>query len=68
MGTSEFIKSFKVASSFDGKMYMMYRTSGQRKDKVSSIDNALLFVFFFCGLVWYLHLSYIPAGVYWEHR
>ncbi|XP_053472858.1 milk fat globule EGF and factor V/VIII domain containing a [Ictalurus furcatus] len=41
MGTSEFIKSFKVASSFDGKMYMMYRTSGQRKDKVfiGNTDN-----------------------------
>ena len=34
MGTAEFIKSFKVASSLDGKTYTMYRPEGMRKDKV----------------------------------
>lgn len=34
MGTAEFIKAFKVASSLDGKTYTMYRTDGQRKDNV----------------------------------
>ncbi|KAK1802243.1 hypothetical protein P4O66_021907, partial [Electrophorus voltai] len=34
MGTAEFIKTFKVASSFDGKNYMMYRARGQKKDAV----------------------------------
>lgn len=34
MGTAEFIKAFKVASSLDGKTYTMYRTEGQRKDNV----------------------------------
>lgn len=42
MGTAEFIKSFKLAYSFDGKMHMMYRAAGQRKDRVSSKDNTLL--------------------------
>lgn len=46
MGTAEFIKSFKVASSFDGKMYMMYKSAGPRKDKVDSIDFAVLYLFF----------------------
>ncbi|KAG7237152.1 hypothetical protein INR49_032753, partial [Caranx melampygus] len=31
MGTAEFIKAFKVASSLDGKTYTMYRTEGQRR-------------------------------------
>ncbi len=34
MGTAEFIKAFKVASSLDGKTYTMYRTEGERKDRV----------------------------------
>lgn len=34
MGTAEFIKAFKVASSLDGKTYTMYRTEGQSKDQV----------------------------------
>lgn len=34
MGTAEFIKAFKVASSLDGKMYTMYRTEGQTSDHV----------------------------------
>lgn len=34
IGTAEFIKSFKVASSLDGKTYTLYRTDGQRKDNV----------------------------------
>ncbi|XP_062845304.1 lactadherin-like isoform X2 [Trichomycterus rosablanca] len=41
MGASEFIKSFKVASSFDGKLYSIHRAAGQRKDQVfvGNIDN-----------------------------
>ncbi|XP_026992700.1 milk fat globule EGF and factor V/VIII domain containing a [Tachysurus fulvidraco] len=41
MGTAEFIKSFKLAYSFDGKMPIMYRAAGQRKDKVfiGNTDN-----------------------------
>lgn len=34
MGTAEFIKAFKVASSLDGRTYTMYRTDGQRNDYV----------------------------------
>jgi len=34
MGTAEYIKVFKVASSFDGKTYTVYRADGQRKDRV----------------------------------
>ncbi|KAF1386499.1 hypothetical protein PFLUV_G00095480 [Perca fluviatilis] len=41
IGTAEFIKAFKVASSLDGKTYTMYRTDGQRKDNVfvGNVDN-----------------------------
>ncbi|XP_017288344.1 milk fat globule EGF and factor V/VIII domain containing b isoform X2 [Kryptolebias marmoratus] len=41
MGTAEFIKAFKVASSLDGKTYTMYRTEGQKKDQifVGNVDN-----------------------------
>ncbi|XP_036390905.1 lactadherin-like [Megalops cyprinoides] len=41
MGTAEFIKAFKVASSYDGKTYGIYRGEGQRKDKVfvGNVDN-----------------------------
>ncbi|KAG7473924.1 hypothetical protein MATL_G00100890 [Megalops atlanticus] len=41
MGTAEFIKAFKVASSYDGKTYSIYRGEGQRKDKVfvGNMDN-----------------------------
>lgn len=34
MGTAEFIKAFKVASSLDGKTYTMYRSEGDRRDYV----------------------------------
>ncbi len=34
MGTAEYIKAFKVASSFDGNAYTTYRVDGQRRDKV----------------------------------
>lgn len=34
MGTAEFIKAFKVASSLDGRTYTMYRLEGQSKDLV----------------------------------
>ncbi|XP_042172039.1 lactadherin-like isoform X1 [Oncorhynchus tshawytscha] len=41
MGIAEYIKVFKVSSSFDGKTYTPYRPAGQRKDKVfvGNIDN-----------------------------
>lgn len=41
MGTAEFIKAFKVASSLDGKTYTMYRTEGQRRDHVRRHLRAL---------------------------
>ncbi len=34
MGSSEFIKAFKVASSLDGRTFTMYRPEGQSKDVV----------------------------------
>ncbi|XP_047437308.1 lactadherin-like isoform X2 [Mugil cephalus] len=34
MGAAEYIKAFKVASSFDGNSYTTYKASGQRKDMV----------------------------------
>ncbi|XP_059207067.1 EGF-like repeat and discoidin I-like domain-containing protein 3 isoform X2 [Centropristis striata] len=41
MGASEYIKAFKVASSFDGTAYITYRVEGQRRDKVfvGNTDN-----------------------------
>ncbi|KAF7647577.1 hypothetical protein LDENG_00170370 [Lucifuga dentata] len=41
MGAAEYIKAFKVASSFNGKTYTVYRTEGQRKDQVlmGNTDN-----------------------------
>lgn len=40
MGTAEFIKAFKVASSLDGKTYTLYRTEGERKDHVRRRNSA----------------------------
>lgn len=41
MGSAEFIKAFKVASSFDGRSYTTFRREGQRKDTVfvGNVDN-----------------------------
>uniref|UniRef100_A0A3B5KSA1 Milk fat globule EGF and factor V/VIII domain containing b n=1 Tax=Xiphophorus couchianus TaxID=32473 RepID=A0A3B5KSA1_9TELE len=41
IGTAEFIKAFKVASSLDGRTYTMYRTEGQRRDQIfaGNVDN-----------------------------
>ncbi|XP_007573524.1 milk fat globule EGF and factor V/VIII domain containing b isoform X1 [Poecilia formosa] len=41
IGTQEFIKAFKVASSQDGRTFTMYRTEGQRKDQIfaGNVDN-----------------------------
>uniref|UniRef100_A0A1A8I2G2 Milk fat globule-EGF factor 8 protein n=1 Tax=Nothobranchius kuhntae TaxID=321403 RepID=A0A1A8I2G2_NOTKU len=41
IGTAEFIKVFKVASSLDGKTYTMYRKEGDRKDQIfmANVDN-----------------------------
>lgn len=44
MGTAEFIKAFKVASSLDGRTYTMYRLEGQSKDLVI-IQSFILFYF-----------------------
>lgn len=35
IGTAEFIKAFKVASSLDGRTYTMFRTEGESSDHVS---------------------------------
>ena len=37
MGSAEYIKAFKVASSLDGVSYITYKVDGQRKDKVRLI-------------------------------
>ncbi len=42
MGTAEFIKAFKVASSLDGRTYTMYRTEGERTDRVSRHNSTQL--------------------------
>uniref|UniRef100_A0A3B5AYK4 Milk fat globule-EGF factor 8 protein a n=1 Tax=Stegastes partitus TaxID=144197 RepID=A0A3B5AYK4_9TELE len=41
MGTAEYIKAFKVASSFDGNSYVSYKGDNQRRDKVfvGNTDN-----------------------------
>ncbi len=47
MGTAEFIKSFKVASSLDGRTFTMYRPEDQSKDVVTIHS-------FFSYLRWFL--------------
>ncbi|XP_037110763.1 milk fat globule EGF and factor V/VIII domain containing b isoform X3 [Syngnathus acus] len=41
VGSAEYIKTFKVASSLDGKTYTLYRTQDQTKDQIFSanVDN-----------------------------
>ncbi|XP_049577951.1 milk fat globule EGF and factor V/VIII domain containing b isoform X3 [Syngnathus scovelli] len=41
VGSAEYIKAFKVASSLDGKTYTLYRTQDQTKDQMFSanVDN-----------------------------
>ncbi|XP_077373710.1 milk fat globule EGF and factor V/VIII domain containing b isoform X3 [Festucalex cinctus] len=41
VGTAEYVKAFKVASSLDGKTFTMYRTEDQRKDQIflANVDN-----------------------------
>lgn len=41
LGTAEYVKAFKVATSFDGNAYTTYKSEGQRKDKVftGNVDN-----------------------------
>ncbi|XP_051917443.1 lactadherin-like isoform X4 [Hippocampus zosterae] len=41
VGTAEFVKAFKMASSLDGKTYTVYRTEDQSKDQIFSanLDN-----------------------------
>ena len=45
MGTAEYIKAFKVASSLDGSSYVTYRGDGQRRDKVTLHSNTLAWWF-----------------------
>lgn len=42
MGTAEYIKALKVASSFDGNAYTTYRVDGQRRDKVRGLKMFLV--------------------------
>lgn len=37
IGSAEFVKAFKVASSLDGRTYTVYRTDGERRDHVSGL-------------------------------
>ncbi|XP_076027182.1 milk fat globule EGF and factor V/VIII domain containing b isoform X3 [Genypterus blacodes] len=41
VGSAEFIKAFKVASSLDGRTYTVHRTAGEGKDQVfvGNVDN-----------------------------
>uniref|UniRef100_H3CYG4 Milk fat globule EGF and factor V/VIII domain containing b n=1 Tax=Tetraodon nigroviridis TaxID=99883 RepID=H3CYG4_TETNG len=41
IGSAEFIKAFKVASSLDGRTFTVYRTEGQSRDHVfvGNVDN-----------------------------
>ncbi|CAL8404007.1 unnamed protein product [Boreogadus saida] len=41
MGTAEYVKAFKIATSFDGSSYSVLRVEGMRHDKVfvANIDN-----------------------------
>ncbi|XP_030222385.1 lactadherin isoform X2 [Gadus morhua] len=41
MGTAEYIKAFKVASSLDGRVYTVYKQGADRKDHVfmGNVDN-----------------------------
>ncbi|KAJ3596414.1 hypothetical protein NHX12_002821 [Muraenolepis orangiensis] len=41
MGTSEYIKAFKVAYSLDGRVYTMHKSNAERKDHVfmGNVDN-----------------------------
>lgn len=41
IGSAEFIKAFKVASSLDGKTYTMYRTEEERMDHVRRFVRTL---------------------------
>lgn len=34
IGTAEYIKAFKVASSLDGRTFVVYRTEGETRDHV----------------------------------
>lgn len=36
LGTAEYIKAFKVASSLDGNSYITYKVDGQQRDKVDT--------------------------------
>lgn len=44
LGTAEYIKAFKVASSLDGNSYITYKVDGQQRDKV---DTTLYYICYF---------------------
>ena len=39
MGAAEYIKAFKIATSFDGAAYSTYRVDGPRRDKVQLVSH-----------------------------
>lgn len=41
IGSAEFIKAFKVASSLDGRTFTVYRTEGETQDHVRRRDAIL---------------------------
>lgn len=41
IGSAEYIKVFKVASSLDGRMFTMYRTEGETRDHVRRCDSGV---------------------------
>ncbi|XP_047203090.1 milk fat globule EGF and factor V/VIII domain containing b isoform X4 [Girardinichthys multiradiatus] len=63
IGTAEFIKGFKVASSVDGKTYTMYRTEGRRKDQVfvGNVDNDSIKTNFFDPPIIAQYIRIIPV-------
>lgn len=80
MGTAEYIKAFKVASSFDGNTYTTYRTEGQRKDKVRTLtlyETCLIYVSslyleftipaaLMMGLLLYIHQEQNPLETHFK--
>lgn len=44
LGTAEYIKAFKVASSLDGVRYTTYRVDGQRRDMVREYTSSLCII------------------------
>lgn len=64
IGTAEFIKAFKVASSLDGRTYTVYRTEGERSDHVRMQCHVTLLPPFSARHRLTVRLS--AAGVCWK--